>query len=553
MPDDLEVEEVVKESKNRKIIPFIFILIVIPLTTVLALAQQNFFSRASELAVNEAPAVTTREPLVMGMSLPESLASKDGRETQTLAAIDAIAKPVAQGGVGYYPGTFSIWTDFNEPPGEFAPRASFPSTALLKGLDDRNITPVIFMEPVGPGIRRSDGDINEAMKYSNNSIVNGSFDTFLIAWAQGAKAYGKPVILRYAQEMNGNWFPWSVGQPAPKDKDGKYVYYNLGNTKANYISAWRHIYNTIHPIAPNVKFYWCPFQLFDTNSFSFFPGVSYVDYIGFNAYQWNGNSGGTMKNLYGPSINFLRGLPGLPKNADGTSKIPIIIGETGIASSPRSTTTYRKTWLGDGYRNIYSQFHDVRAILYFNFDMTNLFGRVAQQVNWDLKASPEIRTTYAGLASDPKFQGNFKPMPRPTLTPTPTPTKTPTPTPTSIPTHLPSPTFTPTPTPTTANPLYDGYLDQASCSIIYGWAANKNRLNTPINVDIYSDGVFLTNATANEKRSDVGAYLGDGGMHGFSISTPTSLKNNASHTITVKYGGTNKLLHTNSKKITCTP
>src|SRR5262249_35929341 len=74
-------------------------------------------------------------------------------------------------------------------------------------------------------------------------------------------------------------------------------------------------------------------------------------------------------------------------------------------------------------------------------------------------------------------------------------------------------------------PNYVGFIDQADCSALRGWAADRNRLNTSINVQVYDGSTLIATVMANGSRPDVGAALGDNGMHGFSIATPASLKN----------------------------
>src|SRR6185369_1499148 len=116
---------------------------------------------------------------------PDSLADKDPRETQVIASIDRFALPVADGGFGRYPGAFAFWTQFGEYRGEFAARATFPTTSMLAALDARGITPMVYMAPVGPGIDRSKTNtIDAALPYSNASIARGSFDDFFRAWAE---------------------------------------------------------------------------------------------------------------------------------------------------------------------------------------------------------------------------------------------------------------------------------------------------------------------------------------------------------------------------------
>ncbi|HUK89930.1 MAG TPA: PKD domain-containing protein, partial [Blastocatellia bacterium] len=87
----------------------------------------------------------------------------------------------------------------------------------------------------------------------------------------------------------------------------------------------------------------------------------------------------------------------------------------------------------------------------------------------------------------------------------------------------------------TTTPSYAGFVDQASCTTISGWAADRNRLNTSINVEIYDGATLIATAMASNSRPDVGAYLGDNGLHGFSLPTPASLKNGATHAVHVKF------------------
>jgi hypothetical protein len=70
-------------------------------------------------------------------------------------------------------------------------------------------------------------------------------------------------------------------------------------------------------------------------------------------------------------------------------------------------------------------------------------------------------------------------------------------------------------------------------------------------VDIYNGGTKLTTVTANIFRQDlVNAGKGNG-YHGFSYSTPGSLKDGNSHSINVKFGGISTNLSGSPKTITC--
>ncbi|MFL6231207.1 MAG: hypothetical protein ACJ741_20725 [Pyrinomonadaceae bacterium] len=105
--------------------------------------------------------------------------------------------------------------------------------------------------------------------------------------------------------------------------------------------------------------------------------------------------------------------------------------------------------------------------------------------------------------------------------------------------------------PPLAEPNYVGFFDVGDCNVIAGWAADRNRLNTPINVSVFDGATLVTNVLANASRPDVGGAVGDNGLHGFNIPTPAALKNGQPHTISVRFEATTVELGTSPKTITC--
>ena len=102
-------------------------------------------------------------------------------------------------------------------------------------------------------------------------------------------------------------------------------------------------------------------------------------------------------------------------------------------------------------------------------------------------------------------------------------------------------------------PQYEGYHDGASCTAINGWAWDSNQPNDPVSVDIYSDGVLVATTPANQLRADLLAAGKGNGVHAFSLATPGALKDNQTHTITVKYAGTQTNLNSTPKPLQCAP
>ncbi len=113
------------------------------------------------------------------------------------------------------------------------------------------------------------------------AIATGSYDQYIRTWAQGVAAYGKPVLIRFAQEMNGSWYSWS--------KDGP----------AEYVAAWRRIVTIFQRAgAHNARFIWSPDGLIGEPSerwrrgvVQWYPGSSYVNYVGISMIAFHSDVG----------------------------------------------------------------------------------------------------------------------------------------------------------------------------------------------------------------------------------------------------------------------
>ncbi len=77
-------------------------------------------------------------------------------------------------------------------------------------------------------------------------IANGTYDSYIREFAEGAKAWGHPFFLRFDWEMNGNWFPWAEDANA--------------NNPGEYVAAWRHVHDIFTQVgATNATWVWCPY------------------------------------------------------------------------------------------------------------------------------------------------------------------------------------------------------------------------------------------------------------------------------------------------------
>ncbi len=262
---------------------------------------------------------------------------------------------------GHVPALWTIWNDWG------GSNPAFP-TALAQQVAARGATPMIWWQPV------TTGNLNDST-FTNQKIIDGNFDAYIRQWAQDAKAFGGLVVVRYAHEMECNWFPWGVGRN--------------GNTAANYIAAWQHIWNIFRGPggegATNVRFLWSPY----VPNAAVYPGAAYVDYVGFTALNWAGVHGQ-------PWYSMNRILSGLVTKARKFNK-PIIVAEMG--SNPVGGS--KAAWISAGYAAAYANYPDIVALVYFNVDTS------PGQADWRLTTPADALTAYRAILAQPEFQGTL--------------------------------------------------------------------------------------------------------------------------------------------------
>ena len=269
--------------------------------------------------------------------------------------------------VGRAPAIWSIWNDWG------GPNNAFPDAGLLDGLRAQGSVPMIIWQPVDSAHLN-----NPSYRYSR--IASGAFDKYIRQWARDAKAWGGTVILRFAPEMDGYWFPWGMGR--------------FTNTPARFVAAWRHIYNIFrgrHGVgARNVKFLWSPLRPCTCKK-SLFPGNRYVDYVGMSAYNWPTRTR--------PKMSMLQAYTKKAHQLMKLSKKPIIVAETGTTGRGKD----RATWIRNGYPAVYKALPRIKAIVYFNMDV-----RSDGQPDWRLTEAAGTLAAYRKIVADKRFQGSVK-------------------------------------------------------------------------------------------------------------------------------------------------
>lgn len=153
--------------------------------------------------------------------------------------------------------------------------------------------PFVQMEPVGAGLA---------------AIADGRYDRYLKAYADQVRAFGHPVILGFAAEMNGDWYAWGSGRTPARV----------------FVAAWRHVVEVFRARgARNVTWLWTVNTVWAGSAplRQWWPGAGYVDWVGIDGYFVR--AADTFGSVFGATIAQVRGITGDPVLVSETAVGPI--------------------------------------------------------------------------------------------------------------------------------------------------------------------------------------------------------------------------------------
>lgn len=162
-------------------------------------------------------------------------------------------------------------------------------------------------------------------------ITKGVYDDILTSWATAAAAQGLTFVMRFAQEMNGNWYSWSDGRK--------------GNAAGDFIPAWRHVRDIFDAAgADDIIWTWSVNRvdnLHDKTLARVYPGDDYVDWVGISGYHRSTTPG------VAPSFDatFARSLAEIKKVAP---KKLVVLTEVGAGTGEAD----RVTWINDFFERL---------------------------------------------------------------------------------------------------------------------------------------------------------------------------------------------------------
>jgi Tfp pilus assembly protein PilE len=210
--------------------------------------------------------------------------------------------------------------------------------------------------------------------YQLKDITAGTHDAYIKTWTDSIAAtnYDKPIMIRFAHEMNGNWYPWSEQVN--------------GNAAGDYKAAWNYVHGkfTAAGIQDKVDFVWSPNIPYtgSTEFWKIYPGDATVDIVGIDGFNWGDTATFDWQDpwtVFGAGLWHARDVP--------TNK-PILIGETG--SAPSQASYSQQKWIGDLVTWLNSaENSDVIGFVWFDHMKGDELDLGEGMTNWRIDASQE--------------------------------------------------------------------------------------------------------------------------------------------------------------------
>jgi hypothetical protein len=148
-------------------------------------------------------------------------------------------------------------------------RDQFFPQLRVQAIYDLGSVPLITWEPWLNDFDPSKYPITSKIKNANEGglqrIASGFYDAFIDQWALEAKSFRRPILVRFAHEMNDPYrYPWG-----PQN-----------NTPEAFVAAWRYVVDRFRAAgADNVSWIWSPHPSYK-GFMDYFPGADYIDWIG---------------------------------------------------------------------------------------------------------------------------------------------------------------------------------------------------------------------------------------------------------------------------------
>jgi beta-mannanase len=226
------------------------------------------------------------------------------------------------------------------------------------------------------------------------AILEGEFDAYIDQWARGLGQFGRPVLMRWGHEMNGNWYPWSGAQNGGGQLDG-FGDPTRPDGPERFVAAYRYLKDRFDAAgADDVLWVWCPNAPFEAmlqfgewnRAENYYPGDDYVDWLCMDGYNWGSSPFGQQFNSRWESFDQIFRQSYEALQALNPEK-PIMIGE--FASTEDGGD--KAAWIRDAYERIRHDYPQIRAAVWFHVD---------KETDWRINSSPQSLQAFREAVAD---------------------------------------------------------------------------------------------------------------------------------------------------------
>ncbi|WP_431932532.1 glycoside hydrolase family 26 protein [Micromonospora sp. RP3T] len=265
--------------------------------------------------------------------------------------------------------------------------------ALFDRIADRGMMPMLGWEPwdhavdeaardTGLPARQVDRLRSTQPDYRLARITAGDFDDYLRSWAEGVRTLGYPIAIRFAHEMNGDWYPWSERAN--------------GNHPGDYVRAWRHVHDVFAAAGvTNVTWVWSPNARWDKTTAGLtglYPGDDYVDWVGVTGYYGMGaftKTYSSFDQIFGPTVAEIRAM----------TRKPLVVTETAAAES----SGHKARWIRETFAAL-PRYPNLIGLIWFEVD---------KEQNWRIAGSPAAAAAFAEAVATDRYDVTWSPSARP--------------------------------------------------------------------------------------------------------------------------------------------
>jgi len=245
--------------------------------------------------------------------------------------------------------------------------------------------PMITWVPWDPSIPSPERQTGFLMR----DVAAGAHDGYVADIASEVAEYDGPLFIRFAQEMNGTWYPWGKHQSSPEE----------------YVAAWRRVHRIFQDRgAGHVTWVWNVSEKNHPESLGlWYPGDDVVDWVAVDGYNWDapqywqsgGNTWRLLDQVMRPSFDDMASFVPADK--------PRMIAET--STNERGDDPGKKAaWICDAFRRALPEaLPEVKAILWFD-EPTNEGGWI---VPWPIDSTEESRSAFQAAVAPGHYAGDL--------------------------------------------------------------------------------------------------------------------------------------------------